>query len=57
MGDGNRASIQTYDIANNAQESLIDKYDFPLDAVIYDAEKKTAYFHNPQDGGWFEMEM
>jgi len=57
MGEGSRASIQTYDIANNAQESLIDKYDFPLDAVTYDKEAKKAYFHNTQHGGWFEMEM
>lgn len=55
--EGDQATIATYNVEIGARDELISKYDFPIDQVTYDAEKKTAYFHNPKDGGWFEMEM
>ncbi|MBN1258654.1 hypothetical protein JXA05_02765 [Candidatus Peregrinibacteria bacterium] len=57
MGDGSRASIYSYDINSGATDSLIQKYDFPLDAVIFGKEENKAFFHNPQNGGWYEMDL
>jgi len=53
----NRTEIWAYDFANMTKESLIIKFDFPVNKIIYSEEQNTAYFYHERENGWYEMKM
>jgi len=53
----NLTKIWTYNPSELIQESITQKFDFPLDQISYDPIQGTVYFHNSREGGWYEMKL
>lgn len=53
----NLTKIWTYDPLASIQESITQKFDFPLDQINYDPIQDAVYFHHSREGGWYIMAM
>lgn len=49
--------IWTYNPSSEIKETLVEKYDFPVDRMAYDKETGKAYLRNSRENGWYEISL
>jgi len=53
----NTTKIWTYSPLEKTKEVVMQKFDFPVDAVTYASAENTVYLHNSRENVWYEMKL
>ena len=53
----NKTDILIFNIQTKAEEHLLQKFDFPINDIYYDAVTNIAYFYNSREKVWYETEI
>lgn len=55
--ENNKTIIWILDPSSGTTETLVERYDFPMDNMVYDKEAGKAYLRNSKENAWYEISL